>query len=275
MKTDKKKIKAGIVGYGVVGKGIHRVLKDDVVAIYDPNGYDDKKKFKDLDLVVICVMTKENDDGSCDTSIVEESIDWVYAENPDAVILVKSAVVPSEIDRIYKKYSRTIRLVVSPEYMGESRYFTPEWKYPHPERMESHTWQVFGGFQRDTSFVVDVFKKHMGVDTVFFQTDLMTASLCKYMENSFFALKVTFCNEWFELAEAMGIDYNTLREAWLLDPRINKNHTLVFPDNRGYGGKCFPKDVKAIIKDAENYDCSMDLMKAVDERNKKFRKLND
>jgi Predicted UDP-glucose 6-dehydrogenase len=51
----------------------------------------------------------------------------------------------------------------------------------------------------------------------------------------------------------MGVDWNELRELWLLDPRINKNHTLVFERDRGYGGKCFPKDVKAIIKDSEKW----------------------
>ena len=238
--TDKN-YRVGIVGYGVVGKVIHGLLKEDVVAIYDPyvpEITNTKEAFHDLDLVVVCVMTKGLEDGSCDTSIVRESIDWVHGVSPKAVILVKSAVVPGEIAAIAGHYilqDDALRLVISPEYAGESKYFTPFWKYPDPKNMESHTWQVYGGEKEDTSLCVDIFKRRMSVDTIHIQTSLMTAALCKYMENSFFATKVTFCNEWYDIAKAYGVDYNELRECWLADTRINRNHTLVFPKDRGYG----------------------------------------
>jgi UDPglucose 6-dehydrogenase len=278
--------KVGICGYGYVGKGIHRLLKDSVVAIYDPYindvgiltaesyGYKDKSfkdptMFEDLDLVVISVMTKENEDGTCDTSIVEGSLKWLKVHCPDAVIIIKSAIVPSEVKRLIKDYKQ--RIVISPEFMGESKYFTPFWKYPDPVNMESHTWQVFGGDRKDTTMCVEIFKRRMSVDTQFWQTDAMTASLSKYIENSFFAAKVTFCNEWHDIAKAYGVDWNELRELWLLDPRINKNHTLVFERDRGYGGKCFPKDVRAIISDSEKMGYSAELMRAVDEVNERIR----
>jgi UDPglucose 6-dehydrogenase len=291
-----KDYRVGIVGYGVVGRGIHRLLKDDVKCVYDPlveavEPYShfligrDKECFADVELIVVCVMTAMKGDGSCNTKIVEESLDWIHEINPEAVVLIKSAVVPSEIKRLKEKYIKYggslgvagvilndfIRLVVSPEYMGESKYFTPFWKYPDPMNMESHPWQVFGGQKEDTSLCVDVFKRRMSVDCIQIQTDLMTAALCKYMENAFFATKVTFCNEWFDIAKAMGVDYNELRECWLADTRINKNHTLVFPKDRGYGGKCFPKDVKAIIADARKFGAKAELMEAVDKVNERIR----
>jgi len=281
--TDKN-YRVGIIGYGVVGKVIHRLLKEDVVAVYDPYVREEiftgevtsvgrkKEDFKNLDLVVICVMTKENEDGSCDISIVEDAIKWLHEFCPDTVVLIKSAVVPGEIRRLSDKYfDGALGLVVSPEYAGESKYFTPFWKYPDPKNMESHTWQVYGGEKEDTSLCVDIFKRRMSVDTVHIQTTLVTASLCKYMENNFFALKVTFCNEWYDIAEAYGVDYNELRECWLADTRINRNHTLVFPKDRGYGGKCFPKDVKAIINDAGKHGVDAELMKAVDKVNGRIR----
>jgi len=277
--TDKN-YRVGIVGYGVVGKGIHRLLKEDVVAIYDPHvtvSFDvgvRKEDFKDLDMVVICVMTKELPGGFCDVSIVRSSIDWVFEQSPEAVILIKSAVVPGEIFNIQKDYfdrGDFLRLVVSPEYLGESKYFTPYWKYPDPKNMESHLWQIFGGEKEDTTLCVDIFKRRMSVDTVQLQTDIMTAALCKYMENSFFAMKVTFCNEWYDIANAYNVDYNELRECWLADTRINRNHTLVFPKDRGYGGKCFPKDVKAIIADAKLRGVDAQLMRAVDKVNERIR----
>ena len=282
--------KIGIIGYGVVGKGNHRLFKNEVLAIFDPfindegkrfatelggldYNFSNKKNFKDLDLAVISVPTNETVNGKADTSLVRDTLKWLSVDIKfKGVILIKSTTPPSELAELGKKYKR---IVFSPEYMGESKYFTPPWKYPDPVNMEAHTWQVFGGEKRDTSFCIDIFKRRMGVDTIFFQVDLMTAALTKYMENSFFAMKVTFCNEWFDIAKAFGVDYNQLRECWLADPRINRNHTLVFPESRGYGGKCFPKDTKAIIFDTEREGYEPKLMKAMDKANKVFRKAND
>jgi len=284
----------------VVGKGMHKLLGDYVEAIYDPHQQDissssdylsaststfsfpisiggviniSKEDFKDLDLVVICVPTPSNKDGSCDTSIVEESIAWLSKMGYSGVLLIKSTTAPSELNRLKKKYPKT-RLVFSPEYMGESKYFTPFWKYPDPEDARSHTWQTFGGDRKDTEVCVEIFKRRMGVDTQFFQTDIVTAGLAKYIENSFFAMKVTFVNEWYDIAKNLGADWNELRELWLADPRINRNHTLVFPKDRGYGGKCYPKDIKAIIHDSTKQGYKPELMASIDKINNKFRKIN-
>lgn len=234
--------------------------------------FNNRKGFKKLGLVVINVPTNETKSGMADTSLVWQSLEWLKKGGFGGIFLIKSTTPPSELKKMDEKFKR---LVFSPEYMGESKYFTPAWKYPDPANMESHTWQVFGGEKKDTSFCVDVFKRKMGVDTVFWQVDLMTAGLTKYMENSFFAMKVTFCNEWFEIAKMYGVDYNLLRECWLADPRINRNHTLVFSDNRGYGGKCFPKDTRAIIYDVSKLGYRPNLMKAMDRANVKFRKMNE
>ncbi len=288
--------KIGIVGYGVVGRGIHRLFGEAVYSIFDPvfpkhghailpgsvhSGFEympnthklcvnDKDYFKDLDLVVISVPTNETEDWSADTSILEESVKWVFNQGVHT-ILIKSTTPPKVLERLQKQYGN---LVFSPEYMGESRYFTPEWKYPHPTNMASHTWQTFGGDRKHTDFCVDIFKRRMGVDTQYWQTDIVTAGLAKYIENSFFAMKVTFVNEWYDIAEQLGVNWNELRELWLQDPRINRNHTLVFPRDRGYGGKCFPKDTRAIIKEMRDLGYTAELMEAMDKVNQRMREKN-
>lgn len=275
-----KNYRIGIVGYGYVGKSVHRLFKDDVKAIYDPvvteHHYDDvgwrKQDFIDLDMVVICVPTNETATGAADVSILEETIDWVFRFNPEGIMLIKSTTPPLVLKELQGKFSN---IVFSPEFVGESKYYTPYWKYPDPKNMERHTWQVFGGYPDLTTKCVDIFKRRMSVDTQYWQTDIMTASLAKYIENSFFAMKVTFVNEWYDIAETLNVDWNELREIWLLDPRINRNHTLVFPKDRGYGGKCFPKDTKAIIKQMKDLEYIPRLMVAMDEVNKIMRKKND
>jgi len=98
--------------------------------------------------------------------------------------------------------------------------------------------------------VADLYKTVFSSDIVIHQTDARTAELAKYMENCFLAVKVTFCNEFFDLAQVYGIDYNELRELWLLDPRIGRSHTFVFPEARGFGGRCLPKDIQGLVEAA-------------------------
>jgi UDPglucose 6-dehydrogenase len=91
------------------------------------------------------------------------------------------------------------------------------------------------------------------------------------MENAFYATKVTFCNEWFDIARTFGVDYNELRETWLADPRISRDHTFVYPDNRGFSGKCLPKDTSAIVKASADRGCDARLLKSVMAANSHYR----
>ena len=91
--------------------------------------------------------------------------------------------------------------------------------------------------------------------------------MAKYMENAFFATKVTFCNEMFDVCKKLGIDYNVVRELWTADPRIGKFHTFVYEDNRGYGGSCLPKDISSLRKQGVENDVDMTLISSVIKKN--------
>jgi UDPglucose 6-dehydrogenase len=79
------------------------------------------------------------------------------------------------------------------------------------------------------------------------------------MENSFLAMKVAFCYEFAEIARTYNVDYKTVRELWLNDPRMGRSHTMVLPDQKGFNGKCLPKDLSAIVEasTANGYDPEM------------------
>jgi UDPglucose 6-dehydrogenase len=66
------------------------------------------------------------------------------------------------------------------------------------------------------------------------------------MENCFLAAKVAFVNQFFDIAQALGVDFDELRRLWLLDPRVGPSHTMVTPE-RGFRGRCLPKDMAALI----------------------------
>ena len=85
------------------------------------------------------------------------------------------------------------------------------------------------------------------------------------MENTFLATKVAFVNQFYDLAEAWGVNFNELRELWLADERIGRSHTIV-TEERGYRGRCLPKDIAAIIHAAKSLG-GAPLLEAVDRYN--------
>lgn len=260
-------MKIAIIGHGVVGKGMERLLaRRFEIVIYDKSTQPDKSVLEGCDLAIVCVPTNMLEDGSCDTSIVEDVVSWL--ETP--LILIKSTIPPTTTNYLRTKYNKKVNF--SPEYMGESSYFTPYWKYPDPERAETHTFVIVGG--HEASEILNVFMKVMSVDTKYMAVTAEEAELTKHMENNFFALKVAFCNEFYQIAKSFGVDYKKLRELWLLDSRINPNHTLVFEDNFGFSGKCFPKDLSSMIISSEKAGYEPILLKAVKKSNEKTRNSN-
>ena len=91
------------------------------------------------------------------------------------------------------------------------------------------------------------------------------------MENIYFATKVTFANEMRKVCEAFGADYWMVREGWALDPRVDPMHTAVFPQNPGFGGKCLPKDLNALISAAREVGYEAEFFQEVWRSNKRFR----
>lgn len=265
----------GLIGYGWVGRAMHKIFGDWVQAIYDPYTQaqdsqgntipNSKEEVNKCDLAIVCVWTGTNEDDSCDISIVEESVAW--ADTP--VVLIKSAIEPGTVDYLKEKYKK--RIVVSPEYFGESRYFMPE-EWSNPKAWPFH---IFGGSPEDTAYCVSVYKPVFNPRTFYYQIDAKTAEIIKYMENIWGATKVTWANEFYEICKALGINFDLAREGWALDPRVEKMHTSVFERARGFGGKCFPKDVKAIIRRAEKAGYNPEFLKEMWNSNCKFRGEED
>ena len=269
MPKAKAKKKVAVVGYGYVGKGAYNFFKDNFETIYyDPHveGSATKKEINSCDLAVVSVPTPMSEDGSCDLSIIEEALGWL--ETP--LILIKSTIPPTTTEKLCEKTGKNI--CFSPEYMGEGGYFVPFWKYAHPKDMKYHSFQIIGGEKETASRIADFFVSVMGPDAKFFITNSVTAELVKYMENAFIATKVLFCNEFYNIARAFGVEYKELRELWLLDKRMGRMFSAVFPDARGFSGKCLPKDVNAIVKASEKAGYDPKFIKSVLENNDRIKK---
>ena len=227
-----------IIGAGVVGTGMRRIFPD-ALMVDPPRGLSNYDEARGLRLGIVCVPTPMSADGSCDTSTVEAAVEQLETD----LILIKSTVTPGTTERLRRRTGK--KVAFSPEYMGESRYWTPA-QYPQPTDPLGHGWMIVGGVRSDCAEIADLFMPRLGPATRFRFMSSTEAEIVKYAENSFFALKVTFANELRRICEAAGVCYHTVREGWLDDPRVGPMHTAAFADARGFSGKCLPKDTSAL-----------------------------
>lgn len=250
-------MKIGIVGNGHVGKAMLNLFKDAIV--YDKYlNIGNKQEINRCNVVFVCVPTPSKDDGSCDTSIVEEVLQWIKAD----VIILRSTVYVGFTDAMMKKHKKEI--VFQPEYYGET--------VDHPfSDLSGRRWLSFGGTQKGIDIAIAAYQTIINADVRIFQTDAKTAEMAKYMENAFLATKVTFCNEMYDIANKLGVNYNHARELWIADPRVGASHTFVYKGNRGFGGNCLPKDIRSIIYQAENASADVTLLKCVVNKNIKLK----
>jgi len=225
-----------IVGYGNIGKHIYEEFKKLEPDIYDPfvAGYSTKKN-KRYDFAFICVPTEMLADGSCDTSIVEQAIIVTDAD----ILVIKSTIPPNTTNKLIVQSGKNI--VFSPEHYGVTQHCKADPGFV-----------ILGGDKLLTAKVAELYYKvKNGYYKIYF-TDTTTAELSKYMLNSFLALKVTFCNEFADLAKKFTVSYPELRELFVADERVRHSHSFVYLDKPYYDSHCFNKDVPALVHLADD-----------------------
>lgn len=258
LKTSSK-YKVAIIGYGWVGKAYHKMFPDAV--IYDePQSYftfDDKQiagsdaitvaraVVNGCDLALICVPTNPVTDNyslktELDMRIVESVVSWL--DTP--LILIKSALQPGTVDRLVKETGKHI--AVSVEMVGEGKYFVPYWKYPDAEDPTMHSFLIVGGEDETARRCADFLWAKMSPDINIHLCTAIEAEICKLMENTWGAQKVTFANVMYDVCEKLGANYTRVLQAWGSDGRTEKMHMRVMPNKRGWKSKCYDKDVPAL-----------------------------
>ena len=252
----------GIIGQGFVGNAIYQKFKN----FYTVKTFDlDKSKCNstffevaNCKIVFICLPTPMNPDGSCNTSLVEEAIkeltDYISVE----IIVIKSTVPPGTTTKLNKKY-RNIAITFNPEFLTERNAVED---YNNQNRI------ILGGNKRATTKLKPIFSKVFPKATII-KTDPTHAEMVKYLTNAFLATKVSFANEIYQICHTLKIDYDKVIEHVLHDERLGKSHWAVpGPDGDfGYGGHCFPKDVKALIHVAKKLNVTPTILTATDDKN--------
>lgn len=226
-------MRVGIYGYGFLGKAMHRLFENTghEIVIRDPEqGH--LQPMDGIDLAIICVPTPPGPQGECNVSIVTK----VVKTCPADLILIKSTVSPGTTDTLKRDTNK--RIVFSPEYMGESKYFVPD-RWLNPTDARKHGFMIVGGHEEDTADIIDIFLPILGPTCRFRQMEAKQAEIVKYIENSFFAVKVMFANEIRRICEASGVGYHPVREAWVDDPRTIRTTPLRFETSEGSAANVF------------------------------------
>jgi len=265
------KPRIGIIGFGFLGRALaHGFVLHANIKIYDKydNTYDTlEETVNQSDYIFDGVPTPMNDDGSQDLSNINDAVsNIVRVANAPKIIILRSTVVPGTTRLIADKYTDH-NFIFFPEFLTER---TAKLDFINPARL------IFGGEKEITDTLVNIFRPRFS-HTPIYQSTWEGAEVSKYMANCFFAIKVSFLNEMYDISKYIDIPYEEVRNMWLSDSRIGNSHSDVpgQDGHRGYGGKCFPMDVKAFYNWAESKGLTADLCKTADVINERIRKNKD
>lgn len=257
------------------------MLEKGIVPIYEPgleelikaNVMEGRLKFSsDLAEAVkkslvcfIAVGTPQSEDGSADMQFVMNVAESIgKAINGYKVIVDKSTVPVGTAEKvkaaISKHYDGEFDVVSNPEFLKQGAAVDDFLK---PDRV------VIGSDSpRATAIMQEVYAPFFRTASRFVIMDVKSAEMTKYAANSFLAIKISYANEIANICEAVGADAEMVRIGMCSDKRIGSQ--FLFP-GLGYGGSCFPKDVKALLKTAKDNNCGYRLIESADEVNKEQR----
>ena len=262
-------MKIGIIGFGFVGEAIHWAHRNDERVVRDPKFEDSASydQFLDCDGIFICVPTPSLADGHCDSSILENVLKELYDAGVSEKIplICKSTATPSIYEKLLKAYPSVIHC---PEFLTAENA-TADY--------QNSNYFVIGGNGELCATARDIIRSGVPiVQSKFLITDIKSASLYKYMMNTYLATKVTFMNEFYKLAKAEGISFESLKDLTIFEHRIGHTHLNV-PGNDGrfgWAGMCFPKDIAAIQMEAIDLGIDLELLGRVEDINNKDREYN-
>jgi len=257
-----KEIKIGVIGVGMVGGAVKNYFekKGSQVFLYDKGrNLGSVEEANKGDFIFVCVPTPYDKEKGFDLSFVEDACQNIQ---DGRVIIIKSTVLPGTTEGLQKKYPLK-KFIFNPEFLTE---LTSDQDMNYPDR------QIVGYTKESYNVCGDLLLllPLAPYDKIMPATE---AEMVKYFGNNWFAVKVAFANQMYDLCQKVGIDYDRIKEAVSADKRIGRSHLEVMHKGyRGYGGKCLPKDIRALIQFAGENGVDMKLHKTAEEINNKLLK---
>lgn len=259
------KYTVGIMGTGMVGGALQRYFESVGVT---PFTYDKGKNegavadVNKADVVFVAVPTPYDEaTGGFDLSYVRDALNALTGEK---IVVLKSTVVPGTTAALQQEYPQH-RLMYNPEFLTE---MTADQDMKFPDR------QILGVTDKSFTAAGDIMAM-LPLAPFERVVPSTAAEMTKYYGNTWFSTKVVFANQMYDLCQKVGVDYDTVRECAAADKRIGRTHLEVFHKGyRGYGGKCLPKDTRALIQLGDKLGVEMALLKKVEELNNRLREMD-
>lgn len=258
-------------------------LKRGIVPIYEPgledliksNVKENRLNFSDdIDYAVkksqicfIAVGTPQGEDGSADLQYVYAVAESIAKSMNEYKVIVDKSTVPvgtaEKVANIIKENSiYPFDVVSNPEFLKQGAAVED---FLRPDRV------IIGAdSEKAKQIMLDLYASFVRNQNPILTMDTKSAEMVKYASNSFLAVKISYANEIANICEAVGADVNKVRLGMCADTRIGTK--FLYP-GIGYGGSCFPKDVKALIKTANDFDVEADIIKSADKVNKRQREI--
>jgi UDPglucose 6-dehydrogenase len=240
--------------------GLEELLKKNLESGTLRFDHDLDETIRASDVLFICVSTPQREDGSADMTYVE-SVSRTIANNLNKYkLVVEKSTVPVKTStwvkrtiELYKKGDAEFDVASNPEFLREGSAIHD---FMHPDR-------IVVGVESDRArdMMVEIYKAYADRILV---TNIDTAELIKHASNSFLAMKISYINLMADLCEQTQADIESVARGMGLDERIGSRFLKA---GVGYGGSCFPKDVRALIKIGEDLGVKMDLLRDVDRIN--------
>lgn len=260
-----------------------RKLEQGIIPIYEPgleelvksNVAENRLRFtsnidnavKESEVCFIAVGTPQGEDGSADLQyVLGVAKEIAKAMNGYKVIVDKSTVpvgTAKQVTELIKQYTKyDFDVVSNPEFLKQGNAVDD---FLSPDRVV-----IGSNSEKATAIMQEIYAPFFRTGNRVIVMDVESAEMTKYASNSFLATKISFMNEIAQLCEKVGANAEMVRVGMSTDSRIGNK--FLFP-GLGYGGSCFPKDVKALIKTGADNGIDMNIIKSADETNKQQRQL--
>lgn len=279
MDIDQKKVELLQQGHvSIFEPGLSSLVRENLESKRLRFTSDEKTAVEHGQVLFIAVGTPPSEDGSADLKAVFSVGDAVARHRVEPAILVEKSTVPvgtgdaltAHINKALEQAGRSLQfdVVSNPEFLKEGSAVSD---CRRPDR-------IIIGCERDEvrDVMRDLYAPFNRNHDRIINMDLRSAELTKYAANCMLATKISFINQIAELAEHLGADIESVRLGIGADTRIG--YHFIYP-GCGYGGSCFPKDMRALIHSAQQVNCSSDLLQAVEainerQKHKLFDRIN-
>jgi UDPglucose 6-dehydrogenase len=257
-------MKIGIIGVGMVGGAVARYFESigRTPFLYDKyNGKGSLEEVNEADVIFIAVPTPYKKRGGFDLSAVKESFEGIKGKK---IIVIKSTVWPGTTEQFQKKYPQH-KVLFNPEFLSEATV---------DEDMRNPDVQIVGYTSISRPFAKKILSEILPRASYEAAIPATEAEMFKYFHNVHGAIKVIFANQMYDLCVKLNINYDRIKECAAASKHILTSQYLNIwhKQFRGYGGSCFPKDIRALIQFGDKIGVDLQLLKTAEKINNRLLK---